>query len=211
NKILFLLLLLLLLLAPCCDCHRHPSSICMKQDTFVPGHTYIGQGVDITTLERKGAFVVDTSQWQGPNGTCILCRNHLMNGQLQKLPLAVADWQVVRSCHRQVSSSVENLDVDVANAMATEVKNDWKADLGLDMELGFGAVVAFAGSHSRMAIYAHEKSQHDSYSFVRQEVYCTHYSGLGRVKWPGRAGRFRSRAQSQKSQGWVLGNNALID
>nr|XP_028560453.1 perforin-1-like [Podarcis muralis] len=169
------------------DCHRHPSSICMKQDTFVPGHTYIGQGVDITTLERKGAFVVDTSQWQGPNGTCILCRNHLMNGQLQKLPLAVADWQVVRSCHRQVSSSVENLDVDVANAMATEVKNDWKADLGLDMELGFGAVlsklglelpkmrVAFAGSHSRMAIYAHEKSQHDSYSFVRQEVYCTHY------------------------------------
>ncbi|XP_033027092.1 perforin-1-like [Lacerta agilis] len=163
------------------DCHQHHRSICMKQDTFVPGHTNIGQGVDITTLERKGAFVVDTSQWQGPNGMCILCRNHLMKGQLQKLPLAVADWQVVRSCHRQESSSVEHLDVDVANAMATEVKNDWKADLGLGIEMNIAGLelpkmrVAFAGSHSRMAIYAHGESRQDSYSFVRQEVSCTHY------------------------------------
>nr|XP_034993124.1 perforin-1-like [Zootoca vivipara] len=165
-------------------CQTFHRSACMKQDTFVPGHNYIGEGVDITSLERKGAYVVDTGRWQGPNGTCKLCRNPLMNGHLQKLPLAGVDWQVVRSCHRQVSSSVENLDVDVANTMAMEVKNDWKVDLGLEMEMNNGreedpglpkARVAFAGSRSRMAIYAHEKSREDSYSFVRQEVSCAYY------------------------------------
>nr|XP_034991773.1 perforin-1-like isoform X2 [Zootoca vivipara] len=157
--------------SPCQIFHR---SICMKQDSFVPGHSFIGEGVDITSLERKGAFVVDTSQWQGPNGTCTLCRNPLQKGKLQKLPLAGVDWRVLHTCHRDVSSSVENLDVDVANSMAKEVKNDWKVELGLGLELP-KMRVAFAGSHSWMAIYAHEKSRQDSHIFVRQEVSCPYY------------------------------------
>ncbi|XP_061445929.1 perforin-1-like [Rhineura floridana] len=164
-------------------CQLFPSSVCSKQTTFVPGHNFIGEGVDITTLEKKGAFVVDSSSWQDPNGTCTLCQNPLMDGQLQKLPIAAVDWRVRRSCHRQVSGSVENSDVDVANAMATEVKNDWKVELGLATEISDSeaeprlpeAQMAFAGSRSRMAIYAHEQSQKDSYSFVRQEVSCEYY------------------------------------
>ncbi|CAI5791138.1 perforin-1-like isoform X2 [Podarcis lilfordi] len=182
---LFLAAFLLLLLqlppttpSPCQIFHR---SICMKQDSFVPGHSFIGEGVDITSLERKGAFVVDTSQWQGPNGTCILCRNPLMKGKLQKLPLAGVDWRVLHTCHQDVSSSIENLDVDVANSVAKEVKNDWKAELGLGTVLSKAGLelpkmrVALAGSHSRMAIYAHEKSRQDSHIFVRQEVSCAYY------------------------------------
>uniref|UniRef100_A0A6J0V651 Perforin-1-like n=1 Tax=Pogona vitticeps TaxID=103695 RepID=A0A6J0V651_9SAUR len=161
-------------------CHVFPGFVCRKHNAFVPGHNLIGEGVDITTLDRKGAYVVDTSQWQGPNGTCTLCRNPLMDGQLQKLPLAGVDWRTHSDCHRQTSSSVENSDMDVANAMAREVINDWKIELGLPTEatnsLGFSkAQVAFAGSQSQMTIYAHKKSRQDRHVFLRQEVSCKYY------------------------------------
>ncbi|XP_062993408.1 perforin-1-like [Elgaria multicarinata webbii] len=173
----FLPVLSLLRPAASGHCQRSPRSICSKHDTFVPGHSFIGEGVDITTLKRKGAYVMDTSQWQGPNGTCTLCRNPLMGGQLQKLPLAAADWRARGGCHKQASSSVEYSDVDVANAVAKEVNNDWKIELQLGTEKNGlpMARVAFAGSRSRMTLYAHEKSQHDSYMFFRQEVSCEYY------------------------------------
>lgn len=100
-----------------------------------------------------------------------------MNGQLQRLPLAGADWRVRNSCYRQSSGSVEYSDVDVAKAVAAEVRNDWKIDLRLPKELEsiLKLRVAFAGSQSQLAIYAHEKAQQDRYSFVRHEVSCVYY------------------------------------
>uniref|UniRef100_A0A8D2IPJ6 Perforin-1-like n=1 Tax=Varanus komodoensis TaxID=61221 RepID=A0A8D2IPJ6_VARKO len=169
----------------CGHCQQFPRTICRKHAAFVPGHSFIGEGVDITTLEGKGAYVVDTSRWQGPNGTCTLCRNPLMEGQLQKLPLAAVDWRVHSDCRRHMSSSMEHSDVDVANAVAKEVKNDWKSHLGLHPEEGIDekmdqqlpkAQVAFAASHSWMTLYAHERSRQDSHVFFRQEVSCEYYS-----------------------------------
>ncbi|KAJ6652125.1 hypothetical protein lerEdw1_013165 [Lerista edwardsae] len=158
-------------------CQLFPKSTCEQHTGFVPGHNLAGEGVDITTLARKGAYLVDTSQWQDHNGTCTLCRNPLMDGQLQRLPLAGVDWRVRGSCYRQVSGSVEHSDVDVAKAVAAEVKNDWKIDLGLPKELEsiLKVHVAFAGSQSQLAIYARKKAQQDRYSFVRHEVSCEYY------------------------------------
>ncbi|XP_042333300.1 perforin-1-like isoform X2 [Sceloporus undulatus] len=165
-------------------CQMFNRFICRKPAPFVPGHNFIGEGVDITTLARKGAYVVDTSQWQGVNGTCTLCQNPLMAGQLQRLPLAGVDWRAHGDCHRQVSSSVENSDVDVAHAVARDVNNDWEIELGLpkeaknDWQVALGlskAQVAFAGSRSRMTLYAHGKSLQDRYTFVKQEISCKFY------------------------------------
>lgn len=164
-------------------CEQRPSVDCKKHTNFVPGHNFIGEGVDITTLKRKGAYVVDISKWQGPNGTCTLCQNPLMGRQWQKLPLVGEDWQERHTCHQQVTNFVDELDTDVANAAAKEIKNDWKMELAEDLmkfwkqDLGLSNVqVAFAGSHSQMTIFAHQKSRQDRYSFLRHELECEHYS-----------------------------------
>ncbi|XP_048372979.1 perforin-1-like [Sphaerodactylus townsendi] len=156
-------------------CQRFPKSTCEQHTAFVPGYNLLGEGIDITTLQRKGAYLVDTSQWLGPNDTCILCRNHLMKGQLQRLPLATMDWRVRPSCDRQVSSFVAHSDVHVAKVLAEEVKNSWNVMLNLPKEMESKGQVVLAGSQSRMAIYAREKSQQDRYTFVRHEVSCEYY------------------------------------
>ncbi|XP_066486507.1 perforin-1-like [Tiliqua scincoides] len=172
-----LLFLLLLPARGSSHCQLFPKSTCEQHTAFVPGHNLAGEGIDITTLARKGAYLLDTSQWQLPNGTCTLCQNPLMDGQLQRLPLAGVDWRVRVSCYRQESGSVEHSDVDVAKAVAGEVNNDWKINLGLPKELEsiLKVHVAFAGSQSQLAIYAHKKAQQDRYSFVRHEVSCVYY------------------------------------
>ncbi|XP_053115012.1 perforin-1-like [Hemicordylus capensis] len=161
-------------------CQSFPGSVCDKHTGFVPGHNLIGEGVDITTLERKVAYVVDISRWQGKNGTCVMCQNPLMGGQLQKLPLDIADWRVHGMYRWKESSSMEYSDVSVANDMATEVKNDWKTELGLSQELmgelGLPTIqVAFAGSRSKVTLQAHRLSRQDRYSFLRHEFSCEHY------------------------------------
>ncbi|XP_015283024.1 PREDICTED: perforin-1-like [Gekko japonicus] len=151
-------------------CQAFSSDECQKSTSFVPGHNLIGKGLDITTLSRKGASVVDTSQWRGANGTCNLCRNPLMDGEMQRLPLEAVDWEVYSKCQDQAAASVEHSMLDVANAMTAEVTNDWQADLGLPM-----IQAAFGGSQSRIILRAHKYSQRDSYSFIKHETYCENY------------------------------------
>ncbi|XP_070586113.1 perforin-1-like [Erythrolamprus reginae] len=162
------------------ECDTYLRHTCKNHVNFVPGYNFIGEGVDITTLEKKGAYVVDISKWQGPNGTCTLCRNHKMGGQLQRLPLVGVDWRQKENCHQQANNFVDELDIDVANAAAKEVKNDWKMGLAEDFmreDLGLSrAQVAFAGSHSNMAVFAYQKTREDRYSFLRNEIECEHYS-----------------------------------
>ncbi|XP_048372976.1 perforin-1-like isoform X1 [Sphaerodactylus townsendi] len=158
-------------------CQQFPKSTCEQHTDFVPGHNLLGEGIDITTLERKGAHLVDTSRWLDPNDTCVLCRNPLMDDQLQRLPLAGVDWGVHPLCDRQVSSSIEHFDGDVANVLAEEVKNNWKVELDFPEEFESVAIgqVVLVGSRSEMVSYAHEKTQEDRYSFVRHEISCELY------------------------------------
>ncbi|TFK07919.1 Perforin-1 [Platysternon megacephalum] len=117
-------------------------------------------------LGWMGAYLVDTSLWCSPNGTCSLCQNPLQGEQWQRLPLVVVDWRVHSWCNQDLSSSVEESNMAVIQAMASDMKNDWKLELEL---LGESHGLAHPG-------YAHLKEQQDKYMFVHHKVSCVYYS-----------------------------------
>ncbi|KAM7163175.1 perforin-1-like [Macrochelys suwanniensis] len=171
----FMLLLLLFLLpvvSP--DCQTGTAAACMNA-TFVPGHNLVGEGIDVTTLGRTGAYLVDTSQWRGPNGTCTLCRNPRQGGQWQRLPLAAVDWRVRVSCQRKLSSSVQQSAMGMMKSAASVVQNDWKVGLEVSLLPMVNIQVGLAGSRSKLAEFVTQKSRKDKYAFLRHEVSCQYY------------------------------------
>ncbi|CAJ1053294.1 hypothetical protein PFLUV_G00012910 [Xyrichtys novacula] len=175
---LWLLLLLCWAWSPLCV----PSSIsftgtpqeCEKAH-FVPGYNLGGEGFDIVTMERKGAYVIDTDSWKLGNGTCKLYRNSYMKGEIQKVPAAVEDWRVLPKCSSKISSTVYDSAETLVNASTSSVSNDWK--IGLDIPVPSSATlgVGFGGSHSRESTFAMEKSKRDHYTFMRHSVHCSFY------------------------------------
>ncbi|CAM5118032.1 unnamed protein product [Eretmochelys imbricata] len=166
------LLLLFLLPGVSPDCYTGTAEECDKPMDFVPAHSLVGEGIDVTTLEWTGANVVDTSLWRRPNGTCTLCENRLQGRQQQRLPLAVVDWRVHISCNRDLSSSGEESAAAVGRALALDVNNDWMSELQLRKE---SRGLALGGSKSQLTSYAHQKELQDKYMFVRHEIPCVYY------------------------------------
>ncbi|XP_037754578.1 perforin-1 [Chelonia mydas] len=169
---LLLLLFLLPVVSP--ECQTGTAAACMNA-TFVPGHSLVGEGIDVTTLGRTGAHVLDTSQWRGPNGTCTLCRNPLQGGQWQRLPLAAVDWRVRVSCQRKLSSSVQQSAMGMMESAASVVQNDWKVGLKVPVVPKVNVQVGLAGSRSKLAEFVTQKSRKDKYTFVSHEVSCPYY------------------------------------
>ncbi|XP_026502488.1 perforin-1-like [Terrapene carolina triunguis] len=166
------LLLLFLLPSVSPDCYTGTSTECEETMAFVPAHSLVGEGIDVTTLEWTGANLVDTSLWHHPNGTCTICENRLQGRQKQRLPLAVVDWRVQISCNRDLSSSVEESAAAVGRALALDVNNDWMSELEL-LDESHGP--ALGGSKSQLTSYAYQKELQDKYMFVRQEMPCVYY------------------------------------
>ncbi|XP_074811086.1 perforin-1-like [Natator depressus] len=172
----FPLLLLILLPGVSTHCQTGTAEECEEHTAFVPGHNLAGEGIDVTTLGRTGAYLVDTSHWQRPDGTCTLCRNSLLEGQLQRLPLAVADWREKVSCRRKLSSAVKESAMGMVRAANAVVQNDWKVGLEVEVKPSANTQVTLAGSHSKLAEFSTEKSQQDKYSFTSHEVSCAYYT-----------------------------------
>uniref|UniRef100_A0A452IDH9 Uncharacterized protein n=1 Tax=Gopherus agassizii TaxID=38772 RepID=A0A452IDH9_9SAUR len=166
--ILLLLLFLLPEVSP--NCQTGTTAACMNA-TFVPGHNLVGHGIDVTTLGWTGAYLVDTSQWHGLNGTCTLCWNLLQGGQWQRLPLAVVDWRVHSLCQWQLSSLVQPSAMGMMESAASVVQNDWKVGLKVPVVPKVNVQVGLAGSCSKLAKFIMQKSRKDKYAFVSQECF----------------------------------------
>ncbi|KAH1170681.1 hypothetical protein KIL84_006299 [Mauremys mutica] len=172
----FIPLLLFIFPGASSHCHTSTENECEKHTAFVPGHSLAGEGIDVTTMARKGAYLVDSSLWQHEDGTCTLCRNRLQGWQRQRLPLAAVDWRVRVLCHRKLSSSVQQSAMGMMESAASAVQNDWKVGLDVPVKPKVNVQVALAGSHSKLASFMVDHTRIDKYSFVSHEVSCGYYT-----------------------------------
>lgn len=168
------ILLLFLLPEVSPNCQTGMANECKHAD-FVPGHNLVGEGIDVTTLGRTGAYLVDTSQWRGPNGTCTLCQNPLQGGRRQRLPLAAVDWRAHSLCRWKLSSSVQQSAMGMIKSAAAVVENDWTVGLKVSVAPRINVQVALVGSGSKLAEFITQKSRKDKYTFISHEVSCQYY------------------------------------
>ncbi|XP_045546622.1 perforin-1 [Salmo salar] len=184
------LLLLLFQLDSALTCRTASQSQC-DSAPFVPGHNLAGEGFDVVTLKRKGAYLIDLKTYLSPSKTCTLCSNPLQGNELQKIPLSVVDWRPYSHCTEDISShshvSVSNL----AQSTTNEITTKWKGGLSneakvsvsvpvgpvsVSVEKDVGASIEMGGSQSDVAIFATTKTKEDRHSFFSQNLRCRHYS-----------------------------------
>ncbi|MEQ2197521.1 hypothetical protein XENOCAPTIV_030772 [Xenoophorus captivus] len=142
---------------------------------FVPGYNLGGEGFDIVTMERKGAYVINTEMWNLGNGTCKMYRNSDMNGEIQKVPVVVVDWRNLPKCSMKVSSTLYDSVESLVNDSTSSVSNDWKVGLNISLDNVADVTRSLGGSHSRVSQFGMTKSKNDRYNFVQQSVFCYFY------------------------------------
>uniref|UniRef100_A0A3P9IWV6 MACPF domain-containing protein n=1 Tax=Oryzias latipes TaxID=8090 RepID=A0A3P9IWV6_ORYLA len=174
--------LFLLLIFPMCTfemCTDGTPQECQDAE-FVPGSNLAGEGFDISSMERKGAFVLDMNQWKRENKSCTLCTNPYMDNRRQKLPLSVVDWRAKHSCSSKVSSQIYKSSESLVESTTSSVQNNWKVGLSIPLT----ADLMLAGSHSKVAGYSMEKTKSDKFSFTTQGLSCEYYRLASVLKHP---------------------------
>ncbi|XP_059809161.1 perforin-1-like, partial [Hypanus sabinus] len=141
----------------------------------VPGSSLAGEGFDVVTLSRKGAYVVNVESWSRRDGACTLCRNTLMGGRWQRLPLAAVDWRALRNCPRVVSSQLFHSLSELIKSIGSSVDNSWSAGLNLSTRHLQSISTTLAGSKSQEMSFALQKGKSDQYSFAKHEFRCLLY------------------------------------
>ncbi|XP_042082830.1 perforin-1, partial [Haplochromis burtoni] len=142
---------------------------------FVPGYNLGGEGFDIVTMERKGAYVIDTETWKIGNGNCRMYCNRYMNGEKQKVPVAVVDWRTLPKCSLKVSSVVYDSVETLVSDSTSSVSNNWTIGLDVPVDPSAKVGVGLGGSHSRDSTFAMKKSKQDRYTFLHHSINCKFY------------------------------------
>uniref|UniRef100_A0A8C7J7V8 Perforin-1-like n=1 Tax=Oncorhynchus kisutch TaxID=8019 RepID=A0A8C7J7V8_ONCKI len=164
------LLLLLSQLDSALTCRTASQSQC-DSAPFVPGHNLAGEGFDVVTLKRKGAYLIDLRTYLSPSKTCTLCSNPLQGNELQKIPLSVVDWRPYSHCTEDISSHSHASVSNLAQSTTNEISTKWKGGLSNEAK-----VIEMGGSQSDVAIFATTKTKEDHHSFFSQNLRCCHYS-----------------------------------
>ncbi|XP_051988415.1 perforin-1-like [Xyrauchen texanus] len=156
------------------SCSKGKPSECAEVN-FAPGSNLAGEGYDVTKMQRKGAFVINTEIWRQKDKSCTICKNPYMDGERQKLPISVVDWRPSQKCSMKISSSLYQSSEELVSSSMSSVENNWGLNLGIDVRQNQGSLI-MAGTNSRLAEYSMEKTKKDKFNFASQSISCAFYS-----------------------------------
>ncbi|XP_034043643.1 perforin-1-like [Thalassophryne amazonica] len=165
------LLVLLLYHSAVCPYETGNRSQCLSAP-FVPGYNLAGEGFDIVTLQRKGAYLIDVTTYLTENGTCTLYKNPLQGNQLQKIPISVWDWRAYSRCRYLLENSVHTSVSSLLSSYSSHDSFSWQ--LGIDYKKFVNLEVR--GTRSRAYNFAENQSRFDRHTFSKHETTCIHYS-----------------------------------
>uniref|UniRef100_A0A667XA62 Uncharacterized protein n=1 Tax=Myripristis murdjan TaxID=586833 RepID=A0A667XA62_9TELE len=136
--------------------------------SFVPGHSFLGQGFDLVRMQHSASLVFDT---QTHTNTCMLCQNTLMGNEYQKWPSIMSFWGAENSQCTFSSSLYLSVGSLVEGVMSPVVDNAWRKDLGLEGSSSQQLV----GSRSTVASYALAWARSDQSLFTLHQLSCSEF------------------------------------
>ncbi|XP_027865300.1 perforin-1-like [Xiphophorus couchianus] len=169
----FLLLSLLIVQPQVLSCRVGDQREC-DAAPFVPGHNLIGEGFDMVTMQRKGAYVIDMETYLNPNRTCTLCSNQLKGHQLQKLPVSALDWRAFSQTKTYSYGGFHTSVSSLVNDYVSEESHGWK--MGLGVRKYASARLDVVGTQSTVYKFASNMMREDRYTFSTQKRMFSHYS-----------------------------------